>query len=221
MVADRSTPGGTAEPDALSPAAARGARRRERTRTAILDAAERLLAERSPVDLRMEDVAVAAGVAPASLYAHFGTKGGLIAATVDRLMTVAVDALRGAYTGDGSPLERVQAAGETYIELLLEHPALIRFTAMGGLRDLGSNLDVAAAEQFTTVRGEFEQSIRAAVDAGEIRRIDARQMSYFLFGAWNGVAQLTLHTDGMRLSQDDARAAIAQAAAVLVLGLRG
>ncbi len=207
------------ESTALSPAASRGARRRERTRAAALDAAESLLADHALADIRMEDVATKAGIAPASLYTHFGTKSGLVAATVDRLMDVSVDALRIAYGGDGPPLARVQATGVAYIDLLLDHPALIKFIVAGGLRELDSDVELAAIDRFATVRAEFEQSIQAAIDAGEIRPIDARQMSYFLFGAWNGVAELTLHTDGLGLSREDARAAIWQAASALVRGL--
>jgi AcrR family transcriptional regulator len=209
----------TAEVSELSPAAARGARRRQRTRTAVLDAAEKLLAERAPADIRMEDVAATAGVAPASLYIHFGTKNQLIAATADRLMEISVAALRAAYTGDGSPLTRVQATGVAYMNLLLDHPALIKFIANGGLHELGSDIERSTIDRFATVRAEFEQSIQAAIDAKEIRPIDAGQMSYFLFGAWNGVAQLTMNTGGLHLSPGDVRAATTQAATVLIRGL--
>lgn len=207
----------TSETAADDVARARGAKRRAKTRSAALDAVERLLVEHTPADLRMEDVATEAGIAPASLYTHFGTKNGLLAATVDRLMEVSAETMRGAYAGSGTPLERIQATGIAYFELLLAHPALIRLFAAGGLERMGATIADASVSRFGRIRVEFEKAIADAAAVGD-SPVDARLMSYFLFGAWNGVAELTVRTDQLGISVDDARAAIAQAAAVIVRG---
>ena len=59
-------------------AVARGSRRRERTRVQLLDAAELLLARGAPEEIRIEDVAAQAGISPASVYVHFGTKDAVL-----------------------------------------------------------------------------------------------------------------------------------------------
>ncbi|GGD15003.1 helix-turn-helix domain-containing protein [Nocardioides daphniae] len=69
--------------------AARGSRRRERTRTQVLDACEQLLSERAAEEIRVEDVAARAGISAASVYVHFGTKDGLLAAVTERVLDTA------------------------------------------------------------------------------------------------------------------------------------
>lgn len=202
-----------------SAAAARGARRRERTRVAVLDAAEQLLSERSPDDIRIEEVAAEAGISPASVYVHFGTKEGLVAAVVQRLLAIAVDALMGAYTAEGTAFDQVIASGRAYIDLLVKHPALTRYIVVNGLREPESDIERLVAEKIALLRGEFETRIQAAVDAGEMTQpTDSRLVSYFLFGAWNGVASLALRKDGSRLEPDEVEAAVLGAIQVLIEG---
>jgi AcrR family transcriptional regulator len=59
----------------------------EATRQAIIDAARQLFAERGYFATRVEDIAVAARVAPATVYAGFKNKFGLIQAMVDAWST--------------------------------------------------------------------------------------------------------------------------------------
>lgn len=61
-------------------AQARGGRtKRQRSRAALLDAARQVFADRGWQGTRMEDVAAAAGVSPATAYKHFASKHALIA----------------------------------------------------------------------------------------------------------------------------------------------
>ncbi len=75
-----------------------------RTRTALLNAAESLLSQHSADAVRMEDVAEVAGISPASVYIHFGTK--------DALVSIELTA---AYSREGSPFEQVRQAGLAYM----------------------------------------------------------------------------------------------------------
>ena len=159
----------------------------------MLDAAERLLSREAPEAIRIEDVAAEAGVAPASVYAHFGTKDALLAAVTERVVAVATETLRAAYTADTSPLERFAGVGAAYLRLLLDHPVVVKYLTVTGERGPRSEVEAQVVERFGRLRGEFEQSIRDAVDAGAIRPVDPELMSYFLFGAWNGVAALAAH----------------------------
>jgi AcrR family transcriptional regulator len=59
----------------------------EATRQAIIDAARQLFAERGYFATRVEDIALAARVAPATVYAGFKNKFGLIQAMVDAWST--------------------------------------------------------------------------------------------------------------------------------------
>lgn len=202
----------------LSGAAARGARRRAKTRTAILGASEELLASTAPESLRIEDVAARAGVAPASVYLHFGTKDDLVAATIERLLSLAMNDLDAAYHIDGTPFDQVAAAGTAYLQLLVEHPAMTRYVVQRSIRTTNTELEARVDAQVEVLRSAFEDRIRAAIDAGLATTVDARLMSYFLFGAWNGVAAFALDGGGARLSKEDVTAAVLQAMEVFRRG---
>lgn len=200
-------------------AAARGSRRRERTRTRVLDAAESLMSERSPEQIRVEDVAARAGISAASVYVHFGTKDALLAAVTERVLAVATEALRAAYAADTSPLERFAGVGSAYLRLILDHPAVVKYLSVTGERGPASAVEDEVVERFSQLRQEFEASIRDAVEAGVIRRVDPEQLSYFLFGAWNGVAALALRRDALALSPERVEQAVIEAGLVLLEGL--
>ncbi|MET8685280.1 TetR/AcrR family transcriptional regulator [Streptomyces sp. NPDC004732] len=96
----------------------------ERSRTAILDAAVRLLGERP--DAGMAAVATAAGVTRQTVYAHFSSRDDLLTAVVDHmtdLVTAAMDA-SGPDEGPapGALLRLLDAAWH----VSRTHPALIR-----------------------------------------------------------------------------------------------
>lgn len=200
-------------------AAARGSRRRERTRALLLDAAELLLSQRAPEEIRIEDVAARAGVSAASVYVHFGTKDALLAAVTERLLAVATAALRSAYAAETSPLERFAGVGSAYLRLLLDHPAVVKYLTVTGERGPRTPVEDEVVARFSQLRGEFEQSIRDAVETGAIRKVDPELLSYFLFGAWNGVAALALRRDALTMSPERVELAVIEAGLVLLDGL--
>lgn len=205
--------------DAEKSAAARGSRRRERTRALLLDAAEVLVSQRAPEEIRIEDVAEQAGISPASVYVHFGTKDGLLAAVTERVLGVATEALRSAYAAETSPLERFAGVGAAYLRLLIDHPVVVKYLSATGERGPRTPVEVEVVERFSLLRQEFEQSIREAVESGAIRRVDPELTSYFLFGAWNGVAALALRRDALALAPERVELAVIEAGLVLLEGL--
>ncbi|MCD9199090.1 TetR/AcrR family transcriptional regulator [Aeromicrobium wangtongii] len=208
------------KPDApATDAAARGSRRRERTRAQVLDAAELLLSQRAPDEIRVEDVAAQASISPASVYVHFGTKDALLAAVTERVLAVATDALRSAYAAQTSPLERFAGVGAAYLRLLVDHPAVLRYLTATGERGPRTPAEEDVVAGFSQLRREFEQSIRDAVDSKAIRPVDPELMSYFLFGAWNGVAALALRRDALTLSPEQVEGAVIEAGLMLLDGL--
>lgn len=71
----------------------------ERSIEAILDAAQRLLAEGA--DASTSAVAAAAGVSRVTLYAHFPTRGELLQAVAERVIVSNAEAIRAATLTDG------------------------------------------------------------------------------------------------------------------------
>ena len=205
--------------DTSSEPSARGERRRMRTRTALLDAAERLLSQRSAEAMRMEDVAEVAGISPASVYVHFGTKDALVSAVMQRLLEMSMAELTAAYSSEGTAFEQVRQAGLAYMRLLIDHPALTRYVAVNAIGGPANPFDEVVAERLHLLRVAFEERIQAAVDSGEIRPVDSRLLSYFLFGSWNGVAALALREDAARLTSEEVEQCLVQARDLLTWGV--
>lgn len=190
-----------------------------RTRAAILDAAEVLLSQHSADAIKVDDVAEVAGISPASVYGHFGTKDALVTAAVERLLDMSMTTLTAAYARDGSPFEQVVEAGRAYMRLLVEHPALTRYLSVNALAGPGLPTDGLVAERMHLLRSMFEERIQAAIDAGELQPIDSRLMSFFLFGAWNGVAALALRQDQAQLTAGEVEQALLQAMSIFRRGV--
>jgi len=118
-----------------------------RSREAILDAAERLFAERGYEATRIQDVAAATGLSRETPRYFFGSKDKLYEAVLERLFEQAGARLSSSYAdaaaaaaGDLEQTLRRTIAG--YVDFLHEHPAFVRLvqweTLTGG-RFLGGN----------------------------------------------------------------------------------
>lgn len=83
----------------------------ERSIEAVLDAAERLLAEGT--DASTSAVAAAAGVSRVTLYAHFPTREALLEAVAERVIGRAASAIAEAAPGRGAPAEALDRLIDT------------------------------------------------------------------------------------------------------------
>jgi len=115
--------------------------RRERTRSAILDAAWKRLS--IPGDAaRLEDIASDAGVTRQSVYLHFGTRGGLLVAVVQHMD----EALGlGARVAEIRALEDPVLALETSLRLMATYQPKIHGVAMALVRLRETDPDARAA----------------------------------------------------------------------------
>ncbi|MDX3189891.1 helix-turn-helix domain containing protein [Streptomyces sp. MN03-5084-2B] len=92
-----------------------------RNRIRVLEAAERLFAERGVDAVTMDDVAAAAGVGKGTLYRRFGDKGGLAMALLDqreRELQERILTGRPPLGPGAEPADRLGAFVEAYLELL-------------------------------------------------------------------------------------------------------
>jgi AcrR family transcriptional regulator len=99
-----------------------------RNRRRILEAAERLFAERGPPNVSMDDVASAAGVGKGTLFRRFGDRAGLARAVLSTHEAAFQEALiRGAPPlGPGTPaVERLVAFGRGMLGLVDAHRELL------------------------------------------------------------------------------------------------
>ena len=118
----------------MSPAAARNPTskedravpRSERTRAAILAAAEALFAERGFAETRLEDVAAQVGIRRASIFYYFADKTVLYDAVLADVFDGFRSELATVLLGPGSLLDRASRAVSTWIGYLARRPSTAR-----------------------------------------------------------------------------------------------
>lgn len=198
-------------------------RRRERTRAAILDAAERAFAHDGFAATRIDAIAEEADVAVGSIYGHFGNKVGLWSALAERALERFDSYIEQAYQDEWTPLEQLVASGDAYLRFHAEHPGSFRFLALdgsgAGLGGADRELQERIAERMQGILQRLEGKVVAAIESGEARQGDARLMVRFLWAAWNATTALTLRDDGLALTDAEVDAALQQARVMVLEGL--
>ncbi|MGI9590137.1 MAG: TetR/AcrR family transcriptional regulator [Myxococcota bacterium] len=100
-------------------ATAHGAETRER----ILDAARALIADRGYGGASVAAICKAAGVVRTSLYWHFGSKAGLLAAVANRFFESWNERIRAGALASTDPLERLDALLDGMRQMVMGEPA--------------------------------------------------------------------------------------------------
>jgi AcrR family transcriptional regulator len=197
--------------------------RRQRTREALIAAAERLLATRAIDDVGVDELAKAAGVAVGSIYNAFGSKAALHAAVVDRALDLDSQYMDLAYTAPRSPVEQLQAAADQYFQLYLDHPEFFRLLAFppepgrfSAATDTTSRLAQRVDRHNARLISAFERGIAEET----IAPVDVRQAATVLWASWNGIISLAWRPDELRKTPDELRVLLRLATDIVSWGLR-
>ncbi len=89
---------------------------------ALIEAAQRFIAERGLGGFTLADAAKLVGVTPAALYRHFRGREALVAEVAFRGFTQLTERLGRALKSDGTPLERFTRMGEAYLAFAEQEP---------------------------------------------------------------------------------------------------
>ncbi len=139
-------------------------RKGERTAERILDASERLFAEKGYSGTTLRDVAEAVGIRIPSLYNHFSSKEILYAAVLDRSVTPVLELLDGAIAAaQAHQLEPHRIISEV-MGLLEQHPRLpqlLLHETLGGGRRLTPMLRDRIAPVFAKAHAVARSSSQA------------------------------------------------------------
>ncbi|MEZ0052270.1 AcrR family transcriptional regulator [Mycobacterium sp. MAA66] len=151
-------------------------------RTQLIAAAERLVAERGYLAVRLEDIGAAAGVSGPAIYRHFPNKEALLVELLVGVSTRLLDGATAVLADAADPSAGLDGLVDFHLDFAFDESDLIRIQD----RDLGS-LPAPAKRQ---VRRSQRQYVELWVDT--LRRLDparseadARVMAHAAFGLLN------------------------------------
>lgn len=186
------------------------------SRTAILDAAERLIASQGFARTTIKQIAEAASVNTALLYYYFGDKEGVYRAVVERLLDHLIAMGSTALAADADPVTAIRAIVAGQARVLSSTPSWIRILARELLDHEHSRVGEPARRIASTIFAQLCATIRRGQQMGLFRTdIDARfaaislvgQQAYFYLA--HPAVKVLLESDGAELN-DATRAAFAQ-----------
>jgi AcrR family transcriptional regulator len=144
--------------------------RLEAFRDRLIDAAERLFAERGLEAVTMRELAAAVGVSPMTPYRYFPDKDAILAAVRARAFDQHADALEAAFEAGGTdPATAASAVGRAYVDFALAHPEAYKL--MFDVRQPGEEaypaLVAAAARSRATMTRHLEPLAAAGLLKGD------------------------------------------------------
>jgi len=165
-----------------APGATRRSRAKSDRRSQLIAAAERLVAERGYLAVRLEDIGAAAGVSGPAIYRHFPNKEALL---VELLVGISTRLLRGAHDVVAQvedPRSALDGLIDFHLDFALGESDLIRIQD----RDLG-HLPESAKRQVRRAQRQYVEIWVAVLrrlhdDLGEA---EARLMAHATFGLLN------------------------------------
>ena len=143
----------------------------------ILAATARVMQRRSPTQLTLADVAIEAGVVPATLIQRFGTKRGLLLAACRTAPASVPQAFAAARAKHKSPLK---ALVELYADGTAFAPtpeAMANGLAYLQIDLTDPDFHAITLAQFGAIRDETRKLLEEAVAAGELRRCDTAELA--------------------------------------------
>lgn len=165
-----------------APASTRRDRAKSDRRAQLIAAAERLVAERGYLAVRLEDIGAAAGVSGPAIYRHFPNKEAMLVELLVGISTRLLSGAKEVVAEAADPQSALDGLIEFHLDFALNESDLIRIQD----RDL-NNLPATAKRQ---VRKSQRQYVEIWVDV--LRRLDqslgeadARLMAHAAFGLLN------------------------------------
>ena len=169
-----------AEPAAPAP---RVARRRERTRRRLIEAAREVIAERGVEALRLRDVTTRADVGFASLYHHFADKDALVDAVFAETLEAVAATTIAAVRDVADAAEAVAIAHRAFLRVADADPPLARLIVQ---------LDGADALFATHMTGYARPVFERGIAEGRFTIDDLDTMLAFTMGGTLGVVRAAL-----------------------------
>jgi AcrR family transcriptional regulator len=165
----------TRTPD-TAPKGARTARG-ERTRTRLLEAAERVFTELGYHDASIVKIAEAAGVAPGTFYLYFEGKLEIFDELVEDLNGRVRQAMADAASRAPNRSEAERLGFEAFFRFTAEHPGLYRV-----IRQAEFVSPEALRQHYERIVSGYVRGLRDAMERGEIAKGDPEVLAWALMG---------------------------------------
>jgi AcrR family transcriptional regulator len=168
---------------------------KERRRVEIVDAAERLYAEKGWDAVTMDQVAKTARLSRALLYVYFRDKDELLFGIGERAMSVLKARFEAARAAHALGIDQVTAIGRAYMAYAVDFPHYfdfcMRFQAHSITPEPGTTEDRCALAGDDAI-GTVVQAIHAGIADGSIRKDvgDPMHLAISLWGFTHGATQL-------------------------------
>src|SRR4051794_16798203 len=157
--------------------ASRSERRKARTTTAIMDAAERHFLERGFQNAKVDEIAEEADVAVGSVYNHFGSKEGLYRAALERALDL-FEGYMDAPQSEGPALEQLLDLAGRVARFGRERRGHLRMLVLPQPREAEEALSEALERVRKSMANQERRAaalIEAAVRRGDARPLDSRR----------------------------------------------
>jgi AcrR family transcriptional regulator len=196
-----------------TPAETRRSRAKSDRRSQLIAAAERLVAERGFLAVRLEDIGAAAGVSGPAIYRHFPNKEALLVELLVGISTRLLAGARNVVDATESPADALDGLIDFHLDFALGESDLIRIQD----RDLG-HLPVPAKRQVRKSQRQYVEiwvQVQRDLDP-TLGEEDARLMAHAIFGLLNS----TPHSVKQVTAAETARSsrAVLRAMTVAALG---
>ncbi len=170
----------SASANALMPVTPRG----EATRRRILDAAEAVFGAKGYHGASVTEITQRAQVAQGTFYLYFHSKREIFLKLVEDLGARMRASLRAASRDSGERLARERDGFRAFFAYTRAHPQLFRIVQEADRLDQPTFRDY-----YEQLARPYERGLRRAMEAGEIREMDAEALAYALIGIGHFLAQ--------------------------------
>ncbi len=156
-----------------APVTERGRQSRQR----LLDAAEKVFGEKGYFASSVSDITREAGVALGSFYIYFESKHEVFVEVLQTLARVIRHTTRAAVEKSGNRIEGEEQGFAAFFSLIDSHPYLYRIVRQAEFVD-----PAAFRAYYAGIVGGYQKRLGAAMDSGEVRRLDPETLVYCLLG---------------------------------------
>jgi AcrR family transcriptional regulator len=168
-------------------------REKERRKTEIIDAAERLFFSRSYENVSMDDIAREVELNKATLYLYFENKETLFATIVLRGIRILKEKYRECREKRVPGIVKVALMGQAYYQFSLEYPDYLRLIHFFGSERFSRENPYTAeiGKGYGTCRKILQDAIREGIDDGTIRAdLDPFLTSMYLMISFMGILSM-------------------------------